>query len=323
MDEKDKKHVEPNSINLVNSVNYQNMKNSMENPSTYQPNYFADMMINTQIAKSISSFDLKKGITLNNIILLVTLFSISEIKGFCKILYGEFGLLFKNNYKQIFYKVYNTSASCFNGIYYNLFWWKKNIIKLNIQKPLEMIKSPKNYAYYNLNTMVEFTQGLINILNKQNNEIYTNHVVSKNVNIEFQNMETEIIKEVWSDIYIDYSGISIKLNNILELSFRNNKEKKLINVVSIKNEKKEININVNDINYFHQLIDDPIISAIIECLHMENKPNYYGNHDKNIQFDIIQNKEYILKMKLEFNLEHNKYVNMIKHMNDSMLDNKM
>ena len=50
-----------------------------------------------------------------------------------------------------------------------------------------MIKSPKNYAYYNLNTMVEFTQGLINILNKQTGQtlIYSAGTwVNKFINVE-------------------------------------------------------------------------------------------------------------------------------------------
>lgn len=285
---------------FCNSTKDQNNKSFIQGP-----NYFADMIINTQIAKYISSFDLTKGITTNNVILLMTLFSLSELKGLCKILYGEIGTLFKENYKTTFFKMLNGTKYCFNSMYYGVFWWKNPTIKLNIQEQMNMVKQKKNHAYYEIDTMVEFSQGLINILNEKNNEIYTNHTVNKSIQIEFQNMETEIIKEIWSDIYIEFEGITIKLNNILKLSFRNNKEKKLIDVKSIKYEKTDININSNDINYVHQLIDDPIISAVIECLHKENKNNYNTNHDTNYQLDIIKNIDLIQKLKLDFYQEYN------------------
>ncbi len=253
----------------------QNNKTYVREPSSrsyiQEPNYFADIIINTQIAKYISSFDPAKGISMNNVILLMTLFSIGELKGLFKILYRELGSLIKDNYKDVFSKIYGGGRYFINGLHRAFVWLKTPNITLNEPRNLEMVKSTKNVAYYNINTMVEFVQGLVNIINKKNDEIYANYTVSNEVQIDFQNMENEIINELWSDIYIEFEKASIRLNNVLKLSFLNNREKKLISATSIKkcNENLNQNLNSEKIYYVHQLIDDPVISGFLECIYME------------------------------------------------------
>jgi len=261
--------LEPTNKEITNQINNVTSINQNPNQNSNATNYF-NLILGAQIAQQLTKFNASDGFNFSNVSVLVMLLSITELQTLAKSVFCEISSTVKIHYKPVFMSIYNgfNNFGCF--IYKNRFGLKLFTNKQSIKLPeynLNITPEPNqiNEFKYDINITIDFMQGFVNFLNLQNEKKTFNIKNYKNIYIE--DMKTDKITEEYENIVIEYDGIKIYLENKLVLKFLNvSNKKKLIEVNSIGITENSSQINKLTIKYIHQLIDDQLVSGMLNLL---------------------------------------------------------
>ncbi len=261
------------------SIDGNQMNNVVQNVP-FNPNnttsHYLDMILHSQIAGQIANFNAQHGFNMRNIGILLFMLSIGELRTGLGEVYKGMKWLVKEYYKPFFGGIYNGFSSVYRYI--------------TIPKP-RFISEPQQYSFLEpradyreveieLNPMTEFMQGFINFLESKNTDINKYYSIKNTFDFDIKNMEKEIQKEIWTGINIEFKNLNIFLKNDLNLSFQLTIDKKKLidfNGTICNDYGSDVFIeNPNKIEYFYELINDPILYHVFDGIQYSLKTEDNG-----------------------------------------------
>jgi ATP-dependent 26S proteasome regulatory subunit len=247
---------------------YNNIK-SMMDPS----NMISVMMTNMISDQMLSVMKSQNGISIYNILKLLAMMSMNELRKICMTILTKTGTFIQENYMNIFD------------------WIKRFLFLNNLFKIAGLFKNKKETAIIEDNTEIipttphkktnvilihieptlSFMQTLINYIKTSSNVTVD---IRNEKQIKMENIEKKLIVEHWSNINIKYNELNILIDSQLELKFYSKKNKMIL---SSENTFKNENVirkrpDMTSIKTFIDLIEYDKIKDLIKKIVIE----YFG-----------------------------------------------
>ena len=291
----------PNIVNSSNEPSVGNVSQMAINQmvSTHNPNHYIDILTSSYMMKYLENFNIKNGSTFKNILIIIALISLNEVKDILLVNIKSLIKYIRNfDYKNVWITLLKIIEKCRFII--------KNRYRKNENQITDIVNPEKywryNIFYENIDIKITFMQSLIHYLTK--NKVDIN--IDKKREREITTVDKYIITEIWKDIDFIYNNIRIQIMNPLHLTFEYHKNHQTLKNFFIE---MESSIKYENIFNFRKLINyQPLITlmtnwtGILERFYLNDR-NQKDISDTHIYLynkpyhSIINNRE---KIKKEF-----------------------